>query len=462
MRRSLLIVYGLFIISLSILGTLSFIFYQRYSYYIEYADKVEATYERITLLNRLKTDIKNIETGQRGFLLTRDSTFLHPYSAGVDEIKRTLTRLKETTEESKTQQRRLYALSLKLQDELAFMDHTRLMFIVNSKEYRSNMVITNSKMAECIAIVGQMEGEELQLLGMQQDSKKMYQTSTPEYLKAVFSFSAFAFLVSFILIVREFRSRVKYQNELEQNVQELNQSNMELEQIAYVASHDLQEPLRKINTFSDRLVSKHAEQLNEEGKHIINRMSYASSRMRDLIEDLANYTNLVKRNETKRNVDLNVVVDTVIRQFNTEIGEKGANIIFDHLPTIKGYSQQLLLLFEALISNGLKFAQDHLPPVITISSGIATVEDFSFMKLKNVPGRFIRITLRDNGIGFDNEFAEKVFGIFQRLHNQHSEYSGKGVGLAIVKRVMANHKGFVFATGKMLEGAEFTLLFPLE
>jgi signal transduction histidine kinase len=462
MRKSLLIVYGLFVVSLSILGTLSLIFYNRYSEYIQYANMVEETYDRITQLNRLTTHLKNIEAGQRGFLLTRDSTFLEPYLAGVDQVKLTYMKLDHATTGKKSQQRRLYQLNLKIQDELKFMDHTRLMFIVKSKEYRSNMVITNSKMDECIAIVEQMEREELQLLGMQQETKILNQTSTPEYLKAVFSFSAFTFIISFILILREFRRRVKYQNELEQNLQELNQSNMELEQIAYVASHDLQEPLRKINTFSDRLVSKHAEQLNEEGKHIINRMSYASSRMRDLIEDLANYTNLVKRNEIKRNVDLNVVVDTVIRQLNTEIAEKGANITFDNLPTIKGYSQQLLLLFEALISNGLKFSQDHLPPVIIISSGLTTAEEFSFMKAKNISGRFVKITVKDNGIGFDNEFAEKVFGIFQRLHNQHSEYSGKGVGLAIVKRVMANHKGYVLATGRMLEGAEFTLLFPVD
>jgi CHASE3 domain sensor protein len=349
MRKSLLIVYGLFVISLSILGTLSLIFYNRYSEYIQYANMVEGTYDRITQLNRLTTHLKNIEAGQRGFLLTRDSTFLEPYLAGVDQIKLTYMKLDQAITGKKSQQRRLYELNLKIQDELKFMDHTRLMFMVNSKEYRSNMVITNSKMDECIAIVEQMEREELQLLGMQQETKILNQTSTPEYLKAVFSFSAFTFIISFILILREFRGRVKYQNELEQNLQELNQSNMELEQIAYVASHDLQEPLRKINTFSDRLVSKHAEQLNEEGKHIINRMSYASSRMRDLIEDLANYTNLVKRNEVKRNVDLNVVVDTVIRQFNTEIAEKGANITFDSLPTIKGYSQQLLLSFRRII-----------------------------------------------------------------------------------------------------------------
>ena len=182
--------------------------------------------------------------------------------------------------------------------------------------------------------------------------------------------------------------------------------------------------------------------------------------MRDLIEDLANYTNLVKRNEVKRNVDLNVVIDAVIKQFHSEIEEKQATVTFDNLPTIKGYSQQLLLLFEALVSNGLKFSQEHLSPVIVISSSQASPDEL--ILIKRTSNRFIQITVKDNGIGFDNEFAEKVFGIFQRLHNQHSEYGGKGVGLAIVKRVMANHNGYVLAKGKLLEGAEFRLLFPID
>ena len=245
---------------------LSLIFYDRYSDYTQYADLVEYTYEVINELNQLETHLKDIETGQRGFLLTRDSSFLKPHLKGIDQVKETFLKLTYATQGRDSQQQRLLDLNLMIQDELKSMDHTRYMFIFNSKQYQNNMVITKSKMDQCISVIEQMEREEQQLLGMQKEAKTMYQAATPESLKALFSFSAFTFLISFILIVREFRSRVKYQNELEHNVRELNQSNMELEQIAYVASHDLQEPLRKINTFSDRLVSKHAEQLNEEGQ----------------------------------------------------------------------------------------------------------------------------------------------------------------------------------------------------
>jgi signal transduction histidine kinase len=461
MRRSLLIVYGLFFISLSILGSLSMIFYNRYSVYTQYAEAVENTHEIITELNRLTTILKDIETGQRGFLITRDSTFLQPYLDGVEHLKGTFRKIKDITAGNESQQQRLGSLNILIQDQLKSMDHTRYMFIFNRKSYQNNLKISRDKMAECLRVVGDMEQEEMFLLRERQASKEQYQSSTPESLKALFSFSAFAFFVSFVLIVREFRGRVRYQKELEQKVRELNQSNLEMEQIAYVASHDLQEPLRKINTFSDRLVSKHSHDLNEEGKHIVSRMSYASNRMRDLIEDLANYTNLVRRTEARRNVDLNTVIESVIHQHTQEIEDKGARINYEHLPAIRGYSQQLDLLFDALISNSLKFCRENVPPIIVISYAQASSEDFAFYKVKNVM-RYIKITIKDNGIGFDDEFAEKVFGIFQRLHNQHSEYTGKGVGLAIVKRVMANHDGYVFASGKVTEGAEFTLMFPID
>ena len=460
MRRSLFIVYGLFFISLSVLGSLSIVFYERYSEYITYADAVEETYEIITELNRLGTFLKDAETGQRGFLLTGDSTFLQPYLTGVQNIKTSFLKIQGMTVSDKSQQQRLNQLNLLIEDKLQAMEHTRFMFLFNSKSFKDNFRIEKEKMDDCREILLQMEQQERQLLSMRQESKEIYQSSTPEYLKALFSFSTFTFLISFILIVREFRSRVRSQKELEQKVRELNQTNTELEQIAFVTSHDLQEPLRKINTFSDRLESKHADQLNEEGSRIIKRISYASSRMRDLIEDLANYTSLIRHNEPRTKVDLNNVIESCIHQHIEEINQKGAKIMHDKLPVIHGYRNQLHLLFDALISNSLKFSKEDTPPYISIVSAQSS-EEISLPGSKSPASQHVKIVIKDNGIGFDNEFAEKVFGIFQRLHNQHSEYSGKGVGLAIVKRVMANHNGHVFAMGKLTEGAEFTLLFPV-
>jgi signal transduction histidine kinase len=462
MRRSLFIVYGLFFISLSILGSLSFIFYTRYSDYTQYADAVEDTYRVITELNRLNTFLKDAETGQQGFLLTRDSAFLQPYLDGVINIKESFVKVKEMTSPNVSQQERISELNILIQDKLKSMDHTRYMFLFNNKAYKSSLQLSKEKMDRCRDVINRMEQEEYQLLGMRQETKAIYQSSAPEYMKALFSFSVFVFFTSFILIVREFRGRVRYQKELEEKVRELNQANTELEQIAFVASHDLQEPLRKINTFSDRLESKHAGQLNQEGKHIIARLSYASSRMRDLIEDLANYTSLVQKTDAKTKVDLNLAIEAALQLHTEEITEKNASITYENLPSIIGYSQQLTLLFDSLISNSLKFNREKVAPVIVIATSQVTSHDLAVSKRKTPMIRYTKITIRDNGIGFDEQFAEKVFGIFQRLHTQHSEYSGKGIGLAIVRRVMANHNGHVLAKGKLMEGAEFTLLFPLE
>jgi len=462
MRKNLFLVFGLFFISLMILGSLSLTFYQRYSVYTQYADAVEQTYETITELNRLTTFLKDAETGQRGFLLTNDSSFLLSYIDGVANIKTTFTTVQRLTVDNVNQQERLQKLNILLQDKISSMEHTRFMFLFNRKEYMANFRIEKEKMNECHDILAKMEQEELQLLSMRQESKEIYQSSTPQFLKALFAFSAFTFLGSFTLIIREFRRRVRYQKELEQKIAELAQSHTELEQIAYIASHDLQEPLRKINTYSDRLESKHAPQLNEEGQKIIGRLSYASIRMRDLIEDLANYTSLVKTHEKKTRVALSHVVETVIQQHHEKMKEKNVRVTFDDLPYITGYSQQLVLLFDALIDNSIKFAREDVPLVITISSAMTSSEEFRATRLINGIARYVKIIVKDNGIGFDNEFAEKVFVIFQRLHNQHSEYAGKGVGLAIVKRVMTNHNGFVFAMGQPMNGAEFILLFPIQ
>lgn len=462
MRRNLFLVYGLFFISLVILGSLSLTFYQRYSVYTQYADAVERTYEIIAELNRLTTSLKDAETGQRGFLLTNDSSFLRSCIDGVANIKTTFTKVQQLTVDNVSQQERLKKLNILLQDKISSMEHTRFMFLFNQKEYMTNLRIEKEKMNECHDILAQMEQEEFQLLNMRQESKEIYQSSTPQFLKALFAFSAFTFLGSFTLIVREFRRRVRYQKELEQKIAELAQSHTELEQIAYIASHDLQEPLRKINTFTDRLESKHAPQLNEEGQKIIGRLSYASTRMRDLIEDLANYTSLVKIHETRARVALNQVIQAVIQQHQDKMKDKQAQITFDDLPYVHGYSHQLMLLFDALIDNSLKFAREGVPPRITVSSAVTSSEEFRATRLTNGVAKYVKIIVKDNGIGFDNEFAEKVFVIFQRLHNQYSEYAGKGVGLAIVKRVMTNHNGFVFAMGQPMEGAEFILLFPAQ
>ena len=149
MGRSLLIVYGLFFISLSILGSLSIIFYERYSEYTQYADAVEETYEVITELNRLATFLKDAETGQRGFLLTRDSAFLEPYLSGIENVKTTFLKIRQMTADNLSQQERLTELNLLIEDQIQSMEHTRFMFLFNPKVYMENFRKSKDKMDQC-------------------------------------------------------------------------------------------------------------------------------------------------------------------------------------------------------------------------------------------------------------------------------------------------------------------------
>lgn len=461
MRITQFVIYLLFFISLAVLTGLSFVFLKSYSTYVQYTADVEKTYRLITEITTLESLLKDMETGNRGYLLTQDSSFLLPLLKAENQIKNSLREVGQLTSDNENQLKRTHQLNILIQSMKQAMDHTRLMFLYNNDVYRKNLEISKKKMDECRDVFSSMKKEELDLLTVRNKNKYFYESAAPEYLTLVFSFSAVAFMISCIVIIREFRSRKKYQNELELKLNELHHANAELEQITFVASHDLQEPLRKINTFTDRLALKHAPHLDEEGKSVIERISYSSNRMRGLVEDLANYTSLIQMNEKKQDINPGEVITDVVSEYAAQIELKKAQVFWDKLPSIPAYPDQLHLLFRALIDNSLKFSQDHLPPRIHIYGNPATPEDLNAFQISASSTKFIKLTFRDNGIGFDNEFSEKMFGIFQRLHNQNSEYEGKGIGLAIVRRVMANHNGYVFAHGFLMTGAEFILFFPM-
>jgi light-regulated signal transduction histidine kinase (bacteriophytochrome) len=247
---------------------------------------------------------------------------------------------------------------------------------------------------------------------------------------------------------------------LENKLHELNRSYAELEQFTFVASHDLQEPLRKIRTFSDRLVLQYNQQLDEKGLMIVERINFAAQRLQELIQDITNFTALVNKEEKSLRIDLNWIVAKTLKEYAPVIEQQRVSVFTVPLPIITGYPEQLLLLFRSVIDNAIKFSTTTEVPVLRIS--YAGIERHDKNGQSGVPGQrtYHKILIEDNGIGFDNEFAEKIFVIFQRLHTQQSNYRGKGMGLAIAQRVMVNHGGFVTAVGHPGKGAVFSLYFP--
>jgi light-regulated signal transduction histidine kinase (bacteriophytochrome) len=255
------------------------------------------------------------------------------------------------------------------------------------------------------------------------------------------------------------RLRVKAQKMLEKSVFELKQSNEEIEQVSFAASHDLQEPLRKIRTLSTLLSKKFSDKLPSDEKDIITRIDRSSERMHSLLENLIDFTNLVSHPEKLELVNTDQVFTRVFAQVT--VGTETGLIKAALLPEIRGYEQQLSLLFTQLLGNSVKFKHAEKPLVLIVSYELRNQTPRRKWFWQNeVTQQYHLITIQDNGIGFDSSFNEKVFLMFQRLHNQF-EYGGQGIGLTIARRIMTNHYGYIEADGKKGKGAAFRLWFPV-
>lgn len=250
------------------------------------------------------------------------------------------------------------------------------------------------------------------------------------------------------------------QRKLEEKINELNVSNKDLEQFAYVASHDLQEPLRKIRAFGDRLKSRFTEQIDEEGKDYINRMQNAAERMQTLIDDLLAFSKVTRQTKAFEPVDLNQLISKVLHDLDYTIENTHAKISLSVHEKVEGIAPQLAQVFQNIISNSLKFFKPDTHPQIDITSQTLMGSNVPVTgAIAHIPYCIIKIT--DNGIGFDESYAGKIFDLFQRLHSR-TEYKGTGIGLAICKKIVENHAGFIFAKSIEGEGASFFIVLPLK
>jgi signal transduction histidine kinase len=240
--------------------------------------------------------------------------------------------------------------------------------------------------------------------------------------------------------------------ELEQNIKELNEFN-------HVASHDLQEPLRKIQTFISRINDKEKDNLSDFGKEYLTRIEKASNRMRVLINDLLQYSRNNRTEKIFEKIDLNEQLGNTLSELSQSIEDKKAIINHSELPKIKGISFQIQQLFTNLLSNSLKYAKEDVTPVINISSKEIIAKNEPSLK-DDTNKKYHKIEFKDNGIGFDQENAEKIFLLFNRLHGK-TEYQGTGVGLAICKKIVETHDGQIFAKSKLDDGATFTVYIPV-
>jgi signal transduction histidine kinase len=267
---------------------------------------------------------------------------------------------------------------------------------------------------------------------------------------AVGTVAVFVFTLIGITIgrVEQLNRQLKKELEARRAAEEaLARSNRELEQFAYIASHDLQEPLRKITSFSSRLVSKYKDALGEQGLDYLGRMENATIRMQSLIEGLLTYSRVTTKAQPFSSVGLGAIIAEVLSDLETAIRDSGATVTCGELPSIEADPLQMRQLFQNLIGNALKYHAPGVTPAVAVKASCAR---FS-----------CTITVSDNGIGFEQKYAEQIFGVFQRLHGRSSEYKGSGIGLSVCRKIVERHGGTITAQGELDKGATFTILLPL-
>lgn len=278
-----------------------------------------------------------------------------------------------------------------------------------------------------------------------------------------FDFMITKFGDELLITLTNFTTIKKLQLQLEEYVHELKRSNESLEQFAYAASHDLQVPLRKISIYIEKLEQQYADVLEDEGFSYIERIKTVTRRMRRLIQDLLVFAEVGSTHTALEPVDLTEVVKEVVNDLEAAIEERSGTVEVDQLGYIKGNCVHLQQLFQNLISNALKYSKVNVPSYISITSEVvhSIPVALTISEVQNTNRQYLLLKVKDNGQGFSDEQAKQIFKIFQRLPQHQHEYAGTGIGLAIVKRVVENHRGYIIAEGIPDEGATFSIYLPV-
>lgn len=586
--KSTIFLKSIFVVSIFAILFISAITYKHIDSLSNSSKWVNHSYDVNLELERLMSYLKDAETGQRGFLITRDSSYLQPYVEAKPKIERSFTIIHEYVKDNEDQANNLRKLRFyinKRQNYLSMNLHLMRSMPLNDRRFKEKMIIGKITMDSVRSQINEMILLEKKILKGRETNYKDTIKVTPLFVYLTLLVTLLLISISYLRInkdldkLRKTNSRLALLNEsnslaenvasfgswelnldtneytlsdniyrllgfqpqgffasqenflkyvhpedlqalkdnteklkksnqstsftyriirkdkkiryfrtsgrivinklgdriligtnsdvtdeviaalsLEQQNMELEASNKELVAFNYAASHDLQEPLRKIQTFVSRLSEKEFDKLSDTGKEYMERINSSVERMRILIEDLLQYSRTTKTEKVFEETNLNDLLENVKVDLAQIIEEKNAKIQNQSLPELKVIPFQIQQLFNNLINNSLKYSKTDKAPDIKISCKKVIAADEEMIPKKNKE-KFYKITFKDNGIGFEQEYAEKIFVLFNRLHNKN-EYAGTGIGLAICKKIVENHRGFIFATAKPNVGATFTIYLP--
>ncbi len=422
------------------------------------------THQVLDGLNLTLSIVKDAETGMRGFLLTGEERYLEPYDRASAGIEEQLSIVNALVIDSPSQAKRLQSLQAKVEARLAFLAQgiaARRGDGAAAGQEHVRQGLGKRAMDEIRVDVAEMIAVEQALLERRAaDAQTIYGTA---YATMFVTTAVGVLLVSGVLALalRETAEQATQAEELEQRVRQrtvelneandaLNVSNRELEQFASVASHDLQEPLRKIEAFGDRLKTRSAEQLDERGHDYLARMLQSALRMRTLINDLLTFSRVTSKTQPMQPISLKEIAEAVAGDLEGRLQQEGGQILIGELPAIQGDPLQMRQLLQNLIGNGLKFHRPGVAPVVRVAAR---------MLQNGANNPVCELTIADNGIGFEEIYLDRIFDVFQRLHGR-SEYEGTGMGLAICRKIVERHGGEITATSKPNEGARFFVTLP--
>jgi len=420
-------------------------------------------------LEKILSSIKDAESAQRGFLLSKDSLYLQPYFGAKEQSEQYLQELETLFRNHPEQQRNLNVLSSFI--DVRFRSFNHLIEEYNRPEVRETvrnyfLLKTKESMDQISEHVNKMVNLEESLMLQREKTQARHLKLTPFYALLFIITLLIILVFSYARIIKDLATSKKYLQQHEQLNLELRKKNTalelynkELDSFAYIASHDLREPLRKIQIFSSVIVNEDHDRLSERSKYNMHRIQQSVKRMQKLLNDLLHYSHYTQPNERLfEPISLADVINEVEENLKELIEENNVTIIKEHLPFILGMPFQIRQLFENLIANSIKFKKEHEAPTISIEGTLVHRDQIK----GHIPAHassYYKIVYRDNGIGFDPVYSEKVFGLFQRIHTPE-KFQGTGIGLTICRKIVHNHDGFIKAYSEEDKGTRFEIYFP--
>ncbi len=475
-QKTLLLSFCVLVIALALNGVVS---YRATLQMIENERWVSHTHQVLAQLAKVHALLTEAETSQRGFLITGSRLYLEPYEVSVASLGEHLRSLHELTADNPAQRERLAELEPTVQARLQSLERGIELRRSGWEAAQGHIASGTGKrlMDQVGSIISAMTRSEEELLVERSLQSKKSGRSAILTLTVANALLLVLVVLAFNLIRRDLIRRLQAEealrrahDELEGKVQartaelkdanerltistlDLERSNRELQDFAFVASHDLQEPLRKIQAFGDRLKSKHGAALGDEGRDYLDRMQAAARRMHTLINDLLTFSRVTSKAQPFVPVDLEQVTHEVLSDLEIRVNEAGGRVEVGDLPTLEADPLQMRQLLQNLLGNALKFRRDGVPPVVRLSAAEAG---------GNGSGPACRLVVEDNGIGFDVKYLDRIFTPFQRLHGR-SEYEGTGMGLAVCRRIVERHGGAITAESTPGEGTRFLVTLPMQ